>query len=475
MKSYKLGLVFGVALLMLWGCEKRDPAETALGDEATLGQAVTMQLWTTEEPRFFEALTKEFIAELAVPNLRFKVISFDSEKELQAYAVDKMAEGEGPDIIFTNGEWIAQNTGKLVPVGEADEGFNETNFRNTFVQSASELLIQEEKIYGIPLAIDTLALIFNEEHIEDRLPEANTPSRNWRDFRQDVENITKADNSFERFSASGAALGRMDNTNHGGALLETIMVQMGIQFFDENGTQALFNQSQSVEEGGRRQNLGVEAFNFYTSFADDRFKNHSWNDLLADSGSNLKDFETFARGKTSMVFAYARDLKKIDEIIESLEGRQEKVINAKDLRVSFLPQIQDPSVSADRRIVAKVSALGVSRTTEYPNTAWQFLKYAIKKDNLQKFHEETSLPTPRVDMLAQQESMPEVGVYVRQAKFARANKLPLPKAEFYEALAPIILDINDRKLTLEKGINLLANRLTQRLKTLQAKRKEMGD
>ncbi len=468
-------LKFFVATVLLFSitaCERKDVAETA--DTAETGKAVIMQIWTTEQEAFFNSLAREFVAELGVPNLRFKVVSFSDTEEMKSYFTDQLAEDKGPDIIFADGEWLYHNTGKVLPVSADDETFTAEAFRATFVQVANEILIQNERIYGVPLAVETLALIFNEEHIADRLPESNLPARTWTGFKSDVEALTKEDNSFERFSASGVAMGRFDNMNYGPELLENLMLQMGVGFFDESGTQALFDKSQSEAENGRKQNLGVEALNFFTSFADNRFKHHSWNELLASKDSKTKDLEAFARGKTSMVFAYSQDLKTLSDLLEELKSGRQNFISDKNIRVAFLPQMEDPSISASRRVVGNVKALAVSRTTDYPDTAWRFLKFAIEKDNLQSWHEETLYPTPRVDMLVEQEGAPEIGVFVRQSKFAKSNIMPLPKQEFYDGLRPFVLAINEKRAALDKSLETLAKQITAKLQERARRAKEIA-
>lgn len=461
-KFFLLGI--GLTTLFLTGCERREVVDA--DPESPQGnQSVVLEVWTTEQAKFFESLGREFASVLGAPSLRFKVVNFDDPKVLQEVLVDKLAEGAGPDIIFTSGEWIAQNPAKLV-TAETSDGFTAENFRNTFVQGASETLILNDlDILGVPLTVDSLALLFNDEHITDRLIDRNYPGRTWEELREDATVLSKKDNSFERFNVSGVALGRADNLNYGPEILENLMLQAGVQFFDETGTLATFDDTQTVLPGGRKVNAGLEMLNYFTSFADERYKNHSWNAYLADSEGNDKDLRTFAQGKTSMTFAYARDLPRLQRIISDLKASGESPIADNNIRVAFLPQTEDPQLSPNRRVVGHVQALAVTRNTAYPDTAWSFLKFAIEKDNLQKWYEETLLPSPRLDLLVEQEQLPLIGVYVRQAKFARANLMPLPKIVFYEALKSGINAVNSGRMSSSKALEtsaLAVNQILQR-------------
>ncbi len=447
-------LILGVSVLFMSGCERRDAVTNP--NQTPGSNLAVINIWTTDQPRFFESLGQEFAVKVANSNLRFNVVSFDDEVEMQEVLVNALAEGGGPDIIFTKGEWIAQNPKKLT-FAKTELGFTPENFRNTFVQSANDaLLVNEKDILGVPMAVDSLALIFNDEHLTDRLPDRNTPATTWVGLQEDAAVLSKQDNSFERFTVSGAALGRTDNINYGPEIIENLMLQSGVEFFDETQTLATFDKSETLSEGGRSVNAGVEAVNYFTSYADERYKNYSWNSTLADSTSDEKDLRTFATGKTSMIFAKAQDLPRLQAIIKDLKASNQTYIDDKNIRVAFLPQVEDPQISPNRKVVGTVKALAVTRNTKYPETSWQFLKFAIQKDNLQKWHEETLMPSPRLDLLLEQEQVPLVGIYVRQAKFARANLMPLPKIVFYEALKPGIDAINAGRMSSERALETSA-------------------
>jgi hypothetical protein len=79
-------LLLGVTVVFLSGCERR-PTPTAPGEAA--GNGITeLSIWTTAEPRFFESLGREFANQIGAANLRFKVISFEEEVEMQQVLVN---------------------------------------------------------------------------------------------------------------------------------------------------------------------------------------------------------------------------------------------------------------------------------------------------------------------------------------------------------------------------------------------------
>lgn len=171
-----------------------------------------------------------------------------------------------------------------------------------------------------------------------------------------------------------------------------------------------------------------------------------------------------------MVIAKSKDLPLLQSIINDLESSDQPFINDQNIRVTFLPQIDDPQLSPNRKVVADIKALAVTRDSRYPDTAWRFLKFAISRDNLQKWHEETLMPSPRLDLLLEQEQVPLVGIYVRQAKFARANLMPVPKMYFYEALRPNVEAINAGRMSTSKALENAAMTVTNILQNDIARR-----
>ena len=100
---------------------------------------------------------------------------------------------------------------------------------------------------------------------------ATQPGRTWSEFQEDVIALTKTDNSFSRFAFSAAALGCLDNVGYGFEILENIFLQTGVPWFSSDGQQAKVDKTTGLVNG-RNENLGEQALDFFTSFADDRFR-----------------------------------------------------------------------------------------------------------------------------------------------------------------------------------------------------------
>lgn len=466
MNVYKKILLLSLfSPLILWGCEKKQgPVTNPDGSLADSGIQTELTLWTDEEDDFFTAVGREFLTALADPTVSFDVVEFESAEVLHDFLLESLAEGTGPDLIYTSGSWVHNNTGKLLP-RLGDEGFRPDGFRQTFVRSASESLIVDEEIYGVPLGVDSLALFYNEEHVLDRLPNRNTPGKTWDQIQNDAEALSVTDNSFERFATAGLALGRLDNILHGYAVLENLMLQSNVSFLTPDGKDVAFHQTVSSRDG-RPLNLGDDVLNFFTSFADARFKHVSWSNFLAQPESKHKDLESFMRGKVSMVFGYSHDWETLEDIRENLKSARQKTVASDNIRVAFFPQAQGVEFGETRKVIGEVHALAVPRSTSSSDLSWRFMKFMVRKENMQAFFDETLLPTPRVDMLVEQEGHPQVGLFVRQAKFARAQNLSpaLDRMHLKQGFESLVASINDGKISINKGLQALGIRASKEVK-----------
>lgn len=468
MKKIVSSLLVCVLGFFVLGCEKKGSSDAS-------AKTVELQVWVTQiESDIMKALGREFVSQVN-NNIKINFIIFENEAQLKDLLVDQMAEGYGPDVIYTDGNWVALNHNKIIGLKD-DASFSKEKFEQTFVKGAVNTLLRDDgEILGVPLGVDSLALFYNEDHLSNALSDRNQPGKTWSEFRSDVEKLNRPDKSFERFSISGAALGRLDNVKYGFDILENIMFQSGVEFFTSDGTKSKIASSSGVTSEGKRENFGEEALSFFTSFADERYKNFSWTGLLADSHSMEKNFETFAAGKTSMIFGYARDYERIQEVIKNRRKVGNPSISTDSVRVAFLPQVNNPDYSHTRDVVSKIPTLAVPLTAKNSRTAWDFLIFIVQEKNLKSFHDETHIPTPRLSLVPEQESEPGIGIFVRQAKFAEPNFIFIPQEEFILNFEKMVFLINEGKLSPLEGLKELERIFTERLESRVRKLKEVKD
>ena len=436
-KLKKTFLLFLVAVLVfgLSACRKKDPPkklQTFDGVELTYYKMF-------DDSDAIEPIIQKYIA--AHPGLTIKYKKFDNFDEYQRVILNEMAEGEGPDIFSMQNTWFTSNYKKINPMplefGSPEE------FAQVFVDVAYKDLVRTndegiEGVYGLPMTVDTLALYYNKAHFEDRIPKRGRPSDTWEGIKEDVVLLNKEDNSFERFEVAGIALGRADNIQRGVDALYLMMLQHGVKFYNDNISEAVF----AGQQGGISSYPGLAALELLASFADQDQKHYSWNKYLVDEYGQ-KEVEAFARGKVSMVLGFSYLYNDIVNEINVLKASGVQTIDLSDIRVAQAPQLFDPDISTDKRVTyANYFAETVSRNSEHPDIAWDFLLELTKKENLQFYFDKLKKPTSRRDMINDQKKDPTYGVFAAQIGFAESFPI-LDYFKYKEIFTDVLTQIND--------------------------------
>lgn len=354
------------------------------------------------------------------PGLTIHYRKFSDFAEYERVILNEMAEGEGPDIFSMQNTWFVSNYKKLAPLPENLGSVND--FRNTFVDVAASDLIRTDKdghlqIYGLPMTVDSLALYYNKDHFEDRIPSKGKPSETWEGIKEDVALLNKSDTSFDRFEVSGIAMGRADNISRAVDILYLLFLQFGVDFYNDNISEAVF----AARQGGVYSYPALEALQLFLSFADENFKHYSWNEFVAEDDTEGREIEAFAKGEVSMIVGYSYTYDLILNYLSLLKNEGASSIDKSAIKIAPIPQLYDPSTSKDKRVTyASYFAETVSRNSEHPDIAWDFLVYLTNAENLQYYFEETHNPTSRRDMIEEQKKDPVYGVFASQVGYAES-------------------------------------------------------
>jgi|GEM_PF-2876743 ABC-type glycerol-3-phosphate transport system substrate-binding protein len=449
----KIAIFLCLTAFLLVGCEKKQPELPPVSGNLTI--------WVSENGDFWEALGREFISLFDSSDLQFRVIAFESDTELKKTLPDAILEGNGPDIVFVDGDWIAHNVGKLVPLRD-DEALQPEKFKEYFTPSVARELIHGGVIWGVPMGIETLAVIYNAGHFEEEFGADVKVGETWEDFRDQAEALNRKNNSFERFARSGGAIGRVDNIIRGKEIFFELFLQLTGELFSDDGSEALFAETKGVTSSGERVNYALQALKFYLGFANEGVSYHSWNALFVSPESKHKDFEAFAKGNVSMVFGTPRDLKYIESLFDSLP--QGKRIPQNDIRVGFLPQFESPEKTSLRKVYGSVNALAVPVSSRDQQLAWQFLKFSLRTENLHGFFKSTGIPSPRQNLLQQEETEPNREIFVRQAKVAQGMIFPLSREIILSGMKKLVHRTGEKILTPEEGLKEMEDTFNHMLK-----------
>ena len=434
MKKLIAVLLATSVIVSLTGCGKKAPPPPKQQQQPI--ELTYYRLFDGED--IFAPLISEYQKEHKNVTIRYR--KFTDPEQYLDLIVNELAEGEGPDMFSMEKNWFVKHRKKLSPVPETL--ITAQNFQDTFVKvAADDLILPDEtgtnRVYGLPLFVDTLALYYNTEHFEDAVPSRGKPASTWGELQDDVFKLTKADNSFERFERAGIAMGRSDNILRAMDILYLLFIQYGVQFYDTGYTEAIFTKGANPP--------AIDALAFFTGFALPSSKFYNWNAYLAGTDSDEKEITTFARGKVSMIIGYSYLYDQILNSIKDLDSKGRKAIDPKVVKIAPIPQLEDPETSVDKRdTYASYFAETVSRTSKHPDEAWKFLSFLVNKENLQHYHEATHRPASRRDMIDAERDDAIYGVFADQTGFAESLVSANPQA-YDKIFQQAIQDVLDTK------------------------------
>lgn len=365
----------------------------------------------------------QFVSEY--PGLRINYRKFTDFREYQDVILNEMAEGRGPDIFSMQNTWFKSNFRKLTPMPEylaPPETTLPEVFAEVFVDVAYRDLVRPDeygvdRVYALPMTVDTLALYYNRAHFEDRIPARGRPASTWEGIKEDVLLLNRADVDFNLLEIGGIALGLSENITRAVDILYLLFLQYGVQFYNENVSAAIF----TGEQRGLTARPAVDALELFVGFADDRQRHYSWDTHLADPDADSNEIDAFARGRVSMIVGYSFTYDEIVNRIGVLRNQGATTIREEDIRIATIPQAFDPDVTGQKRVTyASYFAETVSRTSEYPDIAWEFLNELTRRESLEQYFDRTNKPTSRRDMIQDQQRHPIYGVFASQIGFAES-------------------------------------------------------
>ena len=394
--------------------------------------SVHLEIWGLfDEEEVYSGFIKEYTQSnknVAIKYTKKSIV--DYEKEL----IDALAADKGPDIFLIHNTWLPRYEDKISAMPRVKEFFTPISFQETFVDVAYRDLVKNDKIYGIPLYVDTLALFYNKDLFNSAgIPH---PPSTWEEFVKDVELLTKRSATGE-FEVSGAAMGTAENINRAVDILYLLMLQTGTEMTDNQHTRATFNES--IYTQGKTLNPGKDALRFYTDFANPTKSVYCWNRQMHYS------IDAFAEEKTAMMINYSYHIDTIREKAPYL-----------NFAIAPVPQIKDRKFDIN---YANYWAFTVSKKSKSPYEAWRFLMFFSKRENLKRYLEKTKAPTSRRDLIEWQKNDPELKPFASQVLSAK-SWYQVDNQAIEEIFINMIKSVVLGEATLDQAINKAANQVT---------------
>jgi len=411
-----VGLLTAGFLARLPGCRPKAP------------QSGELVIWGVyDDSDVYSALIGDFERKYPHIKVRYYKKSYnDYERDL----LDALAAGQGPDIFYLHNDWLPRYYDKIYPLPEDLMTLKE--FRDTFVDVAFNDLTVNDQIFGLPLFVDTLALYWNKDLFNSAgIP---GPPLTWQEFMFDVPRLTKFDD-YRNIVQAGAAIGTARNINRSTDILSLLMLQNGTKMLDDDRTRVVFDRSVN---SSINPYPGENALAFYTQFADPQKKVYTWNNKMHYS------IDAFYEGRLAMMFNYSYHISTIRS--------KAPYIN---FGISYMPQITQSSNQVN---YANYWALTVSRNSRFPYYAWQFVTYALQKNNNQYYLQQAKRPSARRDLIDWQKDDLDLGVFARQALSAR-SWFQIDNSSIESILADMIDNVVAKRMTIGQGLEWAASRI----------------
>jgi len=369
------------------------------------------------------------------PNVSITYRKFRFE-EYEQIILDALAEDRGPDILSIPNTWVKKYQTKILPMPKSitlpyqrmtgtvkKEIITELvttptmslrTLKTNFVdQVAKDVVLTyqeapgkpfEERIFALPLYLDTLALFYNRDILNAAgIPE---PPLTWTEFQQQVKKITKIDKQGNVIQA-GAAIGTAKNVERAPDILSLLMMQNGTAMADDAGNATFANIPPGTE---LPTPPGEDALGFYTDFASPYKEVYTWNDNMPAS------LESFTSGQTAFFFGYSYHVQQIKALAPKL-----------NFAVAKMPQIE----GGQEVNFANYWVETVSRKTKAPSEAWDFIQFLTKAENVQKYLAKAKKPAALRSLVASQLEDIDLSIFASQILTAKS---------WYHGIDPVVAE-----------------------------------
>ncbi|MDD4290239.1 MAG: extracellular solute-binding protein [Patescibacteria group bacterium] len=420
MKTKKLILLLIFILLITSGFQ-------CTANKKIVNKPVTLTVWGVYEDRdALELLFNKFTN--SYPTVTFEYRQFSAE-EYENQLLNAWADDRGPDIYFLPNTLLRQYKEKgritampasvklpLRQVKISGISFMKKtdiidSLKNVNLISRDDLDLKfanvvtgdvyiDNKIYGLPLSLETLAMFYNRDMLDDagipKPPIVWSDEKNSDDFVDQVKKITqlKKDGSFKQ---SGTALGTINNITNASDIIALFLMQADTNFANARGTINLSS----------NKKITLAAINFYNDFSNPVKDIYSWN---KDQSNSL---EAFKGGQTAFFFGYPYHKDQISQ-------------NQINYGISTIPQLQY-RISQDGEIlalnpvnIANYWVMTVSHRTKKSDIAWGFIDFATKKENVKVYLEKSEKPTALRDLIKEQSKNIRIAPFVNQILSAKS-------------------------------------------------------
>ena len=219
---------------------------------ATLTKKINLTYWGVwETSADIQPIIEDFQGQHPNISITYKKFRYQEYKQklLEAWAEDR-----GPDIYSLPVEWLKEYQNRITPqpekvqlafkeikktLGKTETAtvvrqvpiFKPSDIQNQFVDTVYNDIIINNKVYGLPLSLDTLALFYNRDLLD--AAGLATPPANWTELKEAVKKTTVLD-AQNNIIQAGVALGTAANISVATSIVSLLMMQNGATMLSNN-------------------------------------------------------------------------------------------------------------------------------------------------------------------------------------------------------------------------------------------------
>jgi multiple sugar transport system substrate-binding protein len=331
--------------------------------------AVTLNYWGLWEP---SSVMQAVIADYEATNPNVKIVyTMQSPQNYRSRFLAAATQANSPDIVRIHNTWLPMLKKDLSP---APDSLLKVSDLSDYYPVVQQNFVSSGKIYALPLEIDGLSLIYNEDIFKEA---GATPPSDWNSLRKTAFDLTKINEETKIIERAGVALGTTANVDNWSDILGLLILQ------------------NSGNPGKPTEAAVQDALTFYTIIST---QDKSWD------SSQPNSTYAFATGTVAMIIAPAW---KVSEI---------KAINP-DLHFKVAPA---PVLPSANYAWATYWAEAVPLSSKNPTEAWKFIKYLSSPSVLQKMYAGASQiralgePYPLISLASSLSNDPLAYPYVAQ-------------------------------------------------------------
>lgn len=343
------GLVIFIALIALIISLFSSGSSEPVATPAPVAEKTIIEYWGLWESS--EIMNKVFSDFEAETGISVKYVKKDIEGyrlELQN-VLSGTSSGTAPDVFRYHFSWVPMLSDSL-DVAPSNY-FSRDTFTPAYYPIATENMVNNAGVIGIPLMYEGLTLVYNKDLFE--AGGVSAAPADWTSFGIVARQLTNK-NDAGQITQAGAAIGLADNIDHFSDLFGVLALQNGVDL----KTTAKVDDESAL----------ISTLEFYDSFYIDP-ETRVWDENMADS------IVAFAEGRVAMIFVPSFRILDILALNPNL-----------NIGVAPLPTIDNTETGSQTWATFWVE--GVSAKSKNKTAAWKLLEYLSRPDVQRTFFAE---------------------------------------------------------------------------------------